>query len=129
MKISISLLLIFSLVAPFTVFAQLSLDTWENLPTVEQYKNIKKQEVWLTLNSRDKVTGILYTVTDEAVILLPKDDYIDRYSHFVKLVKEDQIDLKIDCHSQCSNQKRKCKKRLFIWDGYWCSHGACNWRG
>lgn len=96
MKISISVLLIFSLIAPFTIFAQLSLDAKLNLPTADQYKKITKQEVWVKLHTNEKVEGILYNVTQESLILIPKDDYIDRYSHFVKLVKEDQRILKVD---------------------------------
>ncbi len=87
MNVKTNLLFTCFIFTSFNVFAQL---TTENLPTAAQYKNIKKQEVRLTLHSKAKITGILYQITEEAIILLPKDDSINNHAHFIKLVKEDQ---------------------------------------
>ena len=89
------MLFVYFIFTSLNIFAQLTPDTWKNLPTAEQYKKIKKQEVAVKLHTNEKINGVLYNVTAESLILLPKDDYIDRYSHFVKLVKEDQIVLNI----------------------------------
>lgn len=87
--------LIFSVIIPFTGFAQLTLDTSKNLPTAEQYKKIKKYEATVNLHNKKNVKGLLYKVNEEIVTLIPMDEYANRYSHFVKLVKEEQIPINL----------------------------------
>ena len=118
MKVSTLFLLLFFVVIPFTAFAQLNLDTNLNLPTAEQYKAITKYRTIINLNSKKNVIGFLYKVTDETIILIPKDKHIKRYSHFVKLAKEDQIALKIPHIFRINTRKEgKLGKSLLIGSG------------
>lgn len=94
MKISMSFFLIFSVVVPFTAFAQLGLDAKLNLPNAAAYKAITKYRTIINLNNKKRVIGFLYKVSDETIILIPKDKDIEHYAHFVNLVKKDQIAIK-----------------------------------
>jgi len=90
MKFKTNVLFTFFLFLSFSVFAQLSQDT-RNLPTAEQYKKMNKYQTILNLHNIPSVKGLLLTVTDEQVILIPNDGRVKEYSHFVSLIKEEQI--------------------------------------
>lgn len=106
MNISISFLLIFSVLIPFTAFAQLGPDAKLNLPTAVSYKAITKYKTIVNLNSKKTVIGFLYNVSDEAITLIPKDSNIKQYAHFVKLAEKDQIEIKIPYIYRINTRKK-----------------------
>ncbi|MFK7982225.1 MAG: hypothetical protein AB8G86_19750 [Saprospiraceae bacterium] len=114
MKMYTTFFIAIFLLFPFITLAQLTLDMLGKLPTAAQYEKIKKQEVRLTLHSREKVSGILYKVTEEAITLLPKDEHINRHSHFIQLVKKDQKIVKTAFVLQVQDKKRNAGKGFLI---------------
>jgi len=112
MKIIETFLFFFSLIIPFTGFAQLTLDTGENIPTSAQYKKITRLETTVKLKNQKTIKGLLYKVSDEAIILIPNDKYINRYSRFVKLAKEEQIPLEIAAIHRIQTKGKKGKSFL-----------------
>lgn len=124
MKIRTNHFLAISLLLPFMAFGQLNQDTRLNLPTADQYKKIKKQKVKLTLHSNAKIKGILFKVTEEAVILLPKDDAINSHAHFIKLVKDDQKTVNTSLILMVQTNKRNVGKGFLIGAGIGALAGA-----
>lgn len=109
MKSIFSLLffLICSLIVPFTGFAQLTLDSEENLPTAEQYKEITRLVTTVKLNNKKTIKGLLYKVTNEEIILIPNNQYLNRYAHFVLIAKKEQIPLKITAIHRLQTKGKK----------------------
>lgn len=110
--LNLLIFLIFSLIIPFTGFAQLTLDTSGNLPTAEQYKKIKKYEATVNLHNKKTIKGLLYKVTNEEVILIPNNKNLNRYARFVKLAKAEQIPLKITAIRSLKTKGGKGKEFL-----------------
>ena len=121
MNVKTNLLFVCFIFMSFNVFAQLTI---ENLPTAAQYKNIKKHKVQLIFHSKAKVTGILYQITDKAVILLPKEEAINSHAHFVKLAKEDQQIVNTAFISTIQTKKRNVGKGFLIGLGFGAIIGA-----
>lgn len=116
MKVKTSYFFAIFLLLPFMVFAQLNQDTQENSPTAAQYKLIKKYDAVVKLKTKEKIKGVVYKVTDEAVILLPKNKHIKLYSHFKNLTKKDQKIIMLPSISKVTTRKTGKIKNNF-WKG------------
>ena len=111
------LIIIFLFLSSFG-FAQLSQDTRRNLPTAEQYKKKTKYRTVLNIHNKANVIGLLFKVTDDKVILIPNDESVNEYTHFVKLVKEEQIAVSIPIIKRIGTRKKgKLGKNLLIGAG------------
>lgn len=125
MKFKTTLLSVCFLFLPLAIFAQLSQDTRENLPTREQYKKMTKYQTILNLRNKTTVRGLLFRVTDEQVIIIPRDDKIKDYSHFVNLVRDEQIPVNIPFISRVGTKKKgKMAKSLLIGIGIGLALGS-----
>jgi len=118
MKIKTNILFVFFLFLSFSIFAQLSQDTRKKLPTAEQYKKMTKYQTTLNLHNIPSIKGLLFKVTDEQVILIPNNGKVKDYSHFVMLVKKEQIPINIPLiHRIGTRKKGKLVQGLLIGAG------------
>jgi len=115
MKFKTNLLLVCFLFLSCSIFGQLSQDTRAKLPTAAEFKKMTKYRTILNLRNKTNVSGLLFKVTDEQVILIPNNEKIKDYSRFISLVRKEQIAINIPFIQRIGIRKKgKVEKILMI---------------
>jgi hypothetical protein len=116
MKSNLLLIFAFLFIAPFSLLSQGNEQTLDTLLTASQYDEVTFYKVSVKLNNKEKEKGYLYRVTNNEIILLP--DHIEDYSHFLKLVKENQNAINITSIKKLKIRKKgKLKRGIIIGAG------------